>query len=262
MCAAALDRPIQPAHATDPVTRRSRPASTASTAWRVRAPRPVRYHRGMATGAGPDAGPSFNRRQEASSGTRLAVAAVVGLVVGLVVGATVEWSFLPLVGWVVAAAVFLGWTLTVVWPLDGAETHGLSQREDPSRPLADLLLLVLAVAAMLAVALVIFGAEPAARARSRTPGWRWASRPSSSSWGILHTVFTLKYTREYYAADAGRHRLRPDGRPLLPRLPLRRLHDRHDVPGLGHRGRAARRCARSCSGTPCCPTSSAPSSSR
>jgi uncharacterized membrane protein len=144
----------------------------------------------------------FNRRQEASSGTRLIVAVVVGIGAGLVAGALVEWSFLPLVGWVVAGAVFLGWTLTAVWPLDGTATHGLSQREDPSRPLTDLILLGVAVAAMLAVAMVIVRAN---QGDSSVDKARVALGVLSVivSWAVLHTVFTLKYTREYYAESPG-----------------------------------------------------------
>jgi uncharacterized membrane protein len=157
----------------------------------------------MARAARSDSLPSgFNRRQEASSGTRLLASAVVGLIAGVVAGALVQWSFMPLVGWVVAAMVFLGWTLTAVWPLDGAATHRLSQREDPSRPVTDLVLVVVAVAAMLAVALVIFRADTGA-------GSVEAARVALGvvsvlvSWGILHTVFTLKYARDYYAGTVG-----------------------------------------------------------
>ena len=114
----------------------------------------------------------------------------------------VDWSFVLLVGWVVAATVFLAWTLTAVWPLDGTATRRLSQREDPSRPLTDLILLVVAVAAMLAVAMVIFRANAG---DSTVESARVALGVVSVivSWAVLHTVFTLKYTREYYAESPG-----------------------------------------------------------
>jgi len=102
--------------------------------------------------------PGFNRRQRWSSGARLIVAALAGAVVGVPAGAGLGWTLCPLVAWVVASAVFLVWTWSAVWPLPSAETARLSQREDPSGAVADLVLLVTAVAAMLAVALVIFRA--------------------------------------------------------------------------------------------------------
>ena len=144
----------------------------------------------------------FNRRQEASSGTRLLVAVLVGVAVGAVAGALVDWSFLPLVAWVVAGGVFLGWTLTAVWPLDGAATHRLALREDPSRPLTDVILLVLSVAAMLAVAMVIFRVNEQDSA-VETARVVLGVLSVIVSWAVLHTVFTLKYTREYYGDSPG-----------------------------------------------------------
>ena len=144
----------------------------------------------------------MNTRQKARSGTRLLIAAVVGVVVGLPVGATLGWGFLPLVGWVVAAAVFLLWTWTAVWPLDADDTGRLSQREDPSGPLADVILLVTAVAAMLAVVLVIFRANHSSgTAEPLRLGLGIAS--VVGAWAVVHTVFTLKYARQYYRTTPG-----------------------------------------------------------
>ena len=118
---------------------------------------------------------------------------MVGVVVGAVPGAVFGWSFLPLVAWVVLCTVFLAWSWAAVWPLDAAQTRRLSTREDSSRALSDVILLFTAVAAVLAVALVIFR--------------------SSQSWGVVHTVMTLKYGRQFYADDAGGLDFGQDGPP-------------------------------------------------
>jgi uncharacterized membrane protein len=144
----------------------------------------------------------FNRRQTTSSGMRLLAAAVTGVVAGGAVGAVWGWAFLPLVAWVVASGVFLLWTWTALWPLDGPDTELLAQREDPSQALADVVLVIAAVAALLAVALVISRS-------SQDHGVAAAARTVlgvlsvAGAWAVLHTTFTLKYTREYYRAPAG-----------------------------------------------------------
>jgi uncharacterized membrane protein len=144
----------------------------------------------------------FNRRQTTSSAMRLLAAAVAGVAAGVVVGAVWGWALLPLVAWVVASAVFLLWTWTAVWPLDGPDTKRLSQREDPSQALADVVLVFAAVAALLAVALVIFRS-------SQDTGVAAAARiilgvlAVAGAWAVLHTTFSLKYTREYYRDPAG-----------------------------------------------------------
>ncbi len=145
--------------------------------------------------------PGFNRRQRSSSGARLIVAALAGAFVGVPAGAGLGWTLCPLVAWVVASAVFLVWTWSAVWPLPSADTARLSQREDPSGAVADIVLLITAVAAMLAVALVIFRAG---RTGSGGTGRLWLGVASViCAWLVVHTVFMLKYAREYFAGSPG-----------------------------------------------------------
>lgn len=154
----------------------------------------------------------MNRRQKARSGTRLLIAALIGVVGGVPVGATLGWGFLPLVAWVLASTVFLLWTWTAVWPLDADDTGRLSQREDPSGPVADVILLLTAVAAMLAVVLVIFRANhPNGTAAPLRLGLGIAS--VVGAWALVHTVFTLKYARQYYRATPGGMSFHQDAAP-------------------------------------------------
>jgi uncharacterized membrane protein len=144
----------------------------------------------------------FNRLQSASSGTRLSAAALVGALVGTAVGLRFGWSLLPLVGWVVLCLVFLVWSWVAVWVLDARQTRRLSTREDSSRALSDVILLLAAVVAVLALALVIFGAS-----QSKDTGslirLGLGVVAVLGSWGVLHTVMTLKYAHQYYADGAG-----------------------------------------------------------
>ena len=56
--------------------------------------------------------------------------------------------------------------------------------------------------------------------------------PVILSWATVHTVYTLRYARLYYAAGGGIdfH----EDRPPVRRLRVPRLHDRHDLSGLRH----------------------------
>jgi uncharacterized membrane protein len=154
----------------------------------------------------------FHRLQVVSSGTRVAAAAAAGAAVGAVLGALFGWSFLPLVGWIVLCATFLVWTWVAVWGLDETETKRLSSREDSSRALSDVILLLAAVVAVASVALVIFRSSQSKDTASLV---RLALGVVAvlASWGVLHTVMTLKYARQYYATEAGGLDFGQDGPP-------------------------------------------------
>lgn len=143
---------------------------------------------------------------EPGSGARarpkLHLAFAAGLLAG--VGAAVAGAgrTAPLIGWDVLAAVFAGWTWWAVWPMDARTTHDCAREENPRRDLADALLIGAALASLVAVGVVLFGA-------SHAPGdERYAEAALAVlsvfvSWTVVHTVFTLKYARLYYTGEPG-----------------------------------------------------------
>jgi uncharacterized membrane protein len=133
---------------------------------------------------------------------KLLVALAAGVLAGV---GTAFWGAgrtAPLIGWDVLAVVFAGWTWRVVWSLDAATTQAHAQEENPSRDLADALLIGAALASLVAVGVVLFGA-------SHAPGdgryWEAALAVFSVfvSWTVVHTVFTLKYARLFYTGVPG-----------------------------------------------------------
>jgi uncharacterized membrane protein len=108
----------------------------------------------------------------------------------------------PLIGWDILALVYGCWTWVTVWPLDGSVARADANREDPGRQLTDLVLLGAAVASLVAVGLVLFGA-------SQAHGWVVYGRAALAvvsvflSWLIVHTVYTLRYARLYYSGTPG-----------------------------------------------------------
>jgi uncharacterized membrane protein len=110
-------------------------------------------------------------------------------------------------GWDVAAAVYMAWVWATVWPLDAADTGRLAEQEDPTRPLADVLVLAAAVGSLVAAGFVV-GRGP------RAEELLWIGLGVASvvlSWGVVHTVFTLRYARLYYIdVDGGVDFNQPD----------------------------------------------------
>jgi uncharacterized membrane protein len=136
--------------------------------------------------------------QRVSAGTHLLVSAGIGIVLGAVVGLMYEPFAGGLVAWAVAGSVFLVWTWTSILPMDPGETSRAARREDPSRPVRDLVLLLLAVATLLTVGLVIFRAHHNGSVRLLL-----AVACVVTSWAVLHTIFVLRYARLYYGEPVG-----------------------------------------------------------
>jgi uncharacterized membrane protein len=137
-----------------------------------------------------------------SARTKLLVATAAGIVSGTVAALAGAGRAAPLIGWDLLALCYGGWTWLTVWPLDPAAAEADAKREDPMRPLADLVLLGAAIASLIAVGLVLFGASAASGdGKYAEAGLTVAS--VFVSWALVHTVFTLKYARLYYAGAPG-----------------------------------------------------------
>src|ERR1700722_6527080 len=96
-----------------------------------------------------------------SARTHLLVSIGAGLLAGVVAAVLGAGRAAPLIGWDVLAAVFCGGVWSIVWRMDARATAGHAQRENPSRDLADLVLVGAAVASLVAVGVVLFGAGQA-----------------------------------------------------------------------------------------------------
>jgi len=108
----------------------------------------------------------------------------------------------PLIGWDVLALVYGGWLWLSVWRLDPKRVEAEAKREDPGRNLTDLVLLCAAVASLVAVGVILFGESSASElTRYMRAGLAFVS--VFVSWILVHTVYTLKYARLYYADPPG-----------------------------------------------------------
>ena len=137
-----------------------------------------------------------------AAGIRVLVSFAVGIAAFGVAWLATPWQAATLIGWNVAATVFIAWVWFTVAGMDGESTARHAAIEDLSRPTADLILIIASVASLVGVALALLEA-------SDTEGLEKAMIVGNASvsvilsWATVHTVFTLRYARLYYAAGEG-----------------------------------------------------------
>jgi uncharacterized membrane protein len=137
-----------------------------------------------------------------SARTKLLVSFGAAIAAGAAAAAAGAGRAAPLIGWDILAVVFCGWVWSTVWRLGAESTATHAKREEPSRDVADLVLLGAAIASLAAVGVVLFGAGSA----SGNLKYIEAGLAVISvfvSWTLVHTVFTLKYARLYYSGTPG-----------------------------------------------------------
>jgi uncharacterized membrane protein len=136
------------------------------------------------------------------AGTRVTWALLGGAVAGAVASLLTPLSASILLGWDVAVVIYLAWTWGAVQGLDPAVTAQLAKREDPSTPVADLVVIGAGTAMLAAVGFALVKAGEATggmKAYLVTLGLVSVVL----SWMVVHTVFALKYARAYYSEPAG-----------------------------------------------------------
>jgi uncharacterized membrane protein len=139
-----------------------------------------------------------NRR----STLRLIVMLVVGVIAGIITGVLGEWVYAPTVGWAIATLVYSTWVWLSIGRQNPQQTAAHASAEEPNRAIADLLVLILSVASLFSVAVVLVSASSATGA-IRGLLATLALVSVALSWILLHTLFTLRYARQYYTAGKG-----------------------------------------------------------
>jgi uncharacterized membrane protein len=131
---------------------------------------------------------------------RIFVAVVLGVAVALAVGNTVGWRF-ALAGWVVTASVYVVWTLLILSGMDADQTRAYATREDPTRVVADVVIVSASVASLGGVGYVVAaGSHTGAGALE---GAIVGVLTVAASWVAVHTLFTVHYARLYYSDQPG-----------------------------------------------------------
>ncbi len=142
------------------------------------------------------------RRRDPRAILRVAVAASLGIVAGVVASFVTFWQAATLIGWDVASLFLITRIWSAVGGMDAEECKNHANREDPSIRLTELIVLSAGVALLAAVGLALIragGTTGATKAYLIALGLLSVAL----SWGLVHTVFTLRYARSYYSRPVG-----------------------------------------------------------
>ncbi|MFC8799682.1 DUF1345 domain-containing protein [Promicromonospora sp. NPDC057138] len=139
-----------------------------------------------------------SRVLDSPPGVRIGVA----LLVGALLGWPLSWDSAAaagLGGWAGAGLVFVFWTVLVIVPMDPEETSEHAVREEPTRGVASLIVLLAALASLAGVAVALVGGVLGNGDITIAA----VLAAVIVSWACVHTVFALHYARAYYTAPAG-----------------------------------------------------------
>jgi uncharacterized membrane protein len=142
--------------------------------------------------------PRLTGWRSAPAGMNLMVSLVSGGIAGALAVQPFGLLTAGLLGWVLTAAVFLASTWVATWRLDAADTAWLALRDDASRLLRDLTLIVISIGTLITVVVVIFRAH-------ENPPLQTALGVAAiaASWLVVNAIFTLRYARLYYTEPRG-----------------------------------------------------------
>ncbi len=131
---------------------------------------------------------------------RVSLAMVLGVIAAVLTGTVRdEWHFSPAVGWIVAAAVYLVWTWSLVLPMDAEQTaaHVEHRYEDGTPKLSHVIVLLASVASLAGVGYLL----AAARGERHLGEALVGILAVVASWLAIHTTFMLRYAQLYFHAD-------------------------------------------------------------
>jgi uncharacterized membrane protein len=143
------------------------------------------------------------RGRDGLAGKRLVWGSVTGIAAGVVaavVGA--EWQAAVSIGWCALALVILVWIWAAIGPKDAEATVTHARAEDFSRTTADIVLLGACVASLVAVAMTLVVAGEAHGGR-KVALITLTILTVALAWGLVHTIYTLRYGDLYYGDPVG-----------------------------------------------------------
>jgi uncharacterized membrane protein len=141
-------------------------------------------------------------REEASARIRVGISFAAGVCVAVATWFLAGGRLAPVAGWDGGAIVYLAWMWATIWRLDAGQTESRALSEDPGQVVADAMLLSASVISLAAVVVVLIDAgNSSGPAKDLLVGLGIIS--VVLAWGIVHTVFTLRYARLYYGRPRG-----------------------------------------------------------
>jgi uncharacterized membrane protein len=133
---------------------------------------------------------------------RLLVVTAIGSAVSIVALFVAPWQLAVLAGWDVAAAAFVGWVWASVGPFTPQQTREFATREDNGRVATSVTLVGASVASLVGTGFDLIKADQA-HTGGRVALTLVAVLTVALSWGVVQTVFALRYAHEYYTPPVG-----------------------------------------------------------
>jgi len=132
----------------------------------------------------------------------LGLSVALGVIVGAIAGATISEAIAPLVAWdtIVITYVATTWLQVLKFSPELVKKHAV--REDPSRVVADIILITASVASLAAVAVLLVAAKQASGAAQFGLALLGVFSVVAS-WLMIHTTYALKYAETYYTSPEG-----------------------------------------------------------
>lgn len=150
-----------------------------------------------------------------TAGSRIAVGALLGTIAGAASAAGITWQAAELIGWDVAAAFYVISLWAAVGRLDADGTERVAVREDPSIRIAEIVMLCAALACLGGVGMALV---KAGNSHGGAKAFLIVLGVSSvlAAWSTVHTIFTLRYARLYYARPQGGINFNEKNPPAYP----------------------------------------------
>ncbi|GAA4294532.1 DUF1345 domain-containing protein [Mycobacterium paraffinicum] len=131
---------------------------------------------------------------------RIFVALIAGTAVAVVIAGALGGRF-ALLGWVVAAALYVAWSWLIIAPMDAERTARHATREDATRLLADVVIVSASVGSLGGVGYVVAAGTHSGGEAVAAAGVGILA--VVASWFAVHTLFTAHYARLYYSDEVG-----------------------------------------------------------
>jgi uncharacterized membrane protein len=154
-----------------------------------------------------------SRGRQGLAGRRVAVASAVGVASAAAAAiAGAHWQVAVSIGWCALSVVILAWVWLTIGSKNATATAEHARSEDFSRATADLVLLGASVASLVAVAMTLVLAGEAHGGR-KVALVALTILTVALAWGLVHTVYALRYGDLYYADPVGGIDFNEDDKP-------------------------------------------------
>ena len=144
----------------------------------------------------------MKEREKRQSRVRYVVMGAAGAAVAAIVVAVGYASIAAAAGWSAACVVYLVWIWSTIARMDAQTTKSHAYREDPTRTVSDVLLVLASVASLVVTLFVLVLSSRSGSVESDVLGGV-AILSVVLSWLLIHTLYTLRYAVLYYSGPQG-----------------------------------------------------------